>query len=33
MTCKGYSAKIEFDDEVMIFHEEVIGIRGISEQP
>jgi predicted HicB family RNase H-like nuclease len=29
MTYKGYSAKAEFDDEAMIFHGEVIGIRDV----
>lgn len=29
MTYKGYSAKVEFDDEAMIFHGEVIGIRDV----
>ena len=29
MTYKGYSAKVEFDDEVMIFHGEVTGIRDV----
>ncbi len=29
MTYKGYTAKVEFDDEDMIFHGEVIGIRDV----
>lgn len=29
MTYKGYSSKIEFDDEANIFHGEVIGIRDV----
>ena len=29
MTYKGYSAKVEFDDDAMIFHGEVIGIRDV----
>ncbi|MGD0231747.1 MAG: type II toxin-antitoxin system HicB family antitoxin [Syntrophorhabdales bacterium] len=29
MTYKGYSAKVEFDDEARIFHGEVIGIRDV----
>lgn len=29
MNYKGYTAKVEFDDEAMIFHGEVIGIRDI----
>lgn len=29
MTYKGYSAKVEFADEAMIFHGEVIGIRDV----
>ena len=29
MTYKGYSAKVEFDDEAMIFHGEIIGIRDV----
>lgn len=29
MNYKGYSARVEFDDETMIFHGEVIGIRDV----
>ena len=29
MNYKGYAAKVEFDDEAMIFHGEVIGIRDV----
>ena len=29
MTYKGYTAKVEFDDEDMIFYGEVIGIRDV----
>jgi len=29
MTYKGYGAKVEFDDDAMIFHGEVIGIRDV----
>ncbi len=29
MTYKGYAAKVEFDDEDMIFYGEVIGIRDV----
>jgi predicted HicB family RNase H-like nuclease len=29
MNYKGYTAKVEFDDEAMIFHGEVIGIRDV----
>jgi predicted HicB family RNase H-like nuclease len=29
MNYKGYAAKVEFDDEVMIFHGEVIGIKDV----
>ncbi len=29
MTYKGYSAKVDFDDEAMIFHGEVTGIRDV----
>ncbi len=29
MIYKGYSAKAEFDDEAMLFHGEVIGIRDV----
>ncbi len=29
MSYKGYSAKVEFDDEAMIFHGEVTGIRDV----
>ena len=29
MTYKGYSARVEFDDEDMIFHGEVTGIRDV----
>jgi predicted HicB family RNase H-like nuclease len=29
MNYKGYIAKVEFDDEAMIFHGEVIGIRDV----
>jgi predicted HicB family RNase H-like nuclease len=29
MSYKGYTARVEFDDEAMIFHGEVIGIRDV----
>lgn len=29
MTYKGYTAKVEFDEDAMIFHGEVIGIRDV----
>ena len=29
MNYKGYTVKVEFDDEAMIFHGEVIGIRDV----
>jgi predicted HicB family RNase H-like nuclease len=29
MNYKGYAAKVEFDDEAMIFHGEVIGIKDV----
>ena len=29
MNYKGYAAKVEFDDEAMIFHGEVIGTRDV----
>jgi len=29
MTYKGYSARVEFDDEAMIFHGEVTGLRDV----
>lgn len=29
MTYKGYAAKVEFDDDAMIFHGEVIGVRDV----
>jgi predicted HicB family RNase H-like nuclease len=29
MNYKGYTAKVEFDDEAMIFHGEVIGIKDV----
>ncbi len=29
MTYKGYSAKVEFDDDAIIFHGEVVGIRDV----
>jgi predicted HicB family RNase H-like nuclease len=29
MTYKGYTAKVEFDDEAMHFHGEVMGIRDV----
>jgi predicted HicB family RNase H-like nuclease len=29
MTYKGYTAKVEFDDDAMVFYGEVIGIRDV----
>ena len=29
MTYKGYFGKVEFDDEAMLFHGEIIGIRDV----